>query len=49
MQQNKFIKNISEAAEYSSDSNIYQKPLKTSLSQITHQGYYFIEINARNG
>jgi hypothetical protein len=30
MQQNKFIKNISEAGEYSADSNIYQKPLKNS-------------------
>jgi hypothetical protein len=31
MQQNQFIKNISEAAEYSPDSNIYQKPLKNII------------------
>ena len=46
MQQNKFIKNISEVGEYSSDSNILLKPLKTLLSQITQQGYYFLEFNA---
>ena len=31
MQQNKFIKNISEVGEYSSDSNIYQKLLKNII------------------
>jgi len=31
MQQNKFIENISEAGEYSSDSNIYYKPLKNII------------------
>ena len=24
----------------------YYKPIKTSLSQIAHQGYYFLEIKA---